>query len=584
MQINLQHYLRVAGFIRFIKIEIFLKIFLGLCVTATYVLQAICLSRGIALVFAHSSFENAILWYLLAATLIVLRALLVRYMEGYTKKVAGKVKTVIREQLIEKLLALGPGYQSDKRSGKMQSLLTDGVEYLEPYLVNYIPQIFVVALSVIPMIWYISSLNTAAGMLLLLAVLVSIIVPYLLMPFTQKSCIGYWREYAVLNSQYVDTMQGMNTLKLLAAEDDRGAELASDSEKFRYRQIVNTRNSLFSSAAMIFMMGAGTSITTGIAAYACNDGKLDYAALLTIMFLVIECIRPIGDMNNHWHSSYMGLSVSKELLEILDEALPVKEADDPQEFPSEAGKLPELSFEDVTFQYSKNREVALRDLNFMIRPGQTVAFVGESGSGKSTILNLLLRFYDGYEGRISVNGQDIRQMKLEELRENIAVVFQNSFLFYGSVMENLRIANPEASDEEVMQAARIACAHDFIMELEHGYDTLVGERGVTLSGGQRQRLSIARAILKKAPILVMDEATSSVDAQAEKVIQETMEKLQGSYTTILIAHRLSTIRHADRIFVLNKGRLVEEGRHDELIRKDGYYKALVEAQEKGQGI
>ena len=195
-----------------------------------------------------------------------------------------------------------------------------------------------------------------------------------------------------------------------------------------------------------------------------------------------------------------------------------------------------------------------------------------------------MRFYDTEKGQISINGTDIRKMGPEELRKNIAVVFQNTYLFYGTVMENIRMARPDATEEEVFQAAKIAHAHEFIMELENGYDTLVGERGTTLSGGQRQRLSIARAILKNAPILIMDEATSSVDAATEEMIQETMNGIRKKYTTILIAHRLSTVQNADKIYVLNKGKIVEEGNHKELLEKKGFYYSLIEAQKKGEQL
>ncbi len=579
----MKYYIRVAKFNKYIKGELFLKVFLSLLVTATYVLQAICLSQGIARVFSGDDFQGAAVCYVAVAALIAIRALLVRYLEGYTKKVAGKLKGILREKIIGKLLLLGPAYQADKRSGKMQSLVTDGVEYLEPYLVNYIPQIFVVLLSVIPMWIYIFVLSKEAGIILIAAIILAIIVPHMLMPFTSKSSIGYWREYAVLNAQYVDTMQGMNTLKMFASEKNKGEELHRNSESFRQRQIVNTRNSLVSSAFIIFMMGAGTSITTGIAAYSCSRGTLSYVGLLNIMFLVIECVRPVGEMNNAWHSSYLGLSVSREFIEIMDEPVKIQKPKHPKKF-AVTKTLPDIEFRNVEFSYDSRREMALRNVSFEVEGGQTVAFVGESGSGKSTIINLLMRFYDAENGQICINDIDIKKMDPDDLRKNMAVVFQNTYLFFGTVMENIRMARPEASEAEVYQAAKIAHAHEFIMELENGYDTLVGERGTTLSGGQRQRISIARAILKNAPILIMDEATSSVDAATEEIIQETLNGLRKKYTTILIAHRLSTVQNADKIYVLNNGKIVEEGKHEELIEKKGFYYSLIEAQKKGEQL
>ncbi len=576
----MSNYLKVAGFVRYIKKELVLRVLIGLLITGTYVAQAIMLARGTTHVFAGDSAGMAVMYYIIAGGLIILRAFLVRYSEGYNKYIAGKVKAIIREKIIDKLLLLGPGYQSDKRSGKLQSLLTDGVEYLEPFLINYIPQIFIVGFSVIPMAVYIWCLNVPAGIILTVAVAASLFLPHIMFPFTSKSSIGYWREYAVLNSQYVDTMQGMNTVKYFDAEKRKGEELEADSERFRVKQLVNTRNSLFASGAITLMMAIGTSITTGVAAYACSDGMLGYAGLLNIMFLVIECIRPIGELNNAWHSSYLGLSVSNDFVDIMEEPVKIKNVKNADTHSLDKN-LPEINFENVVFKYSSKRESAADGLDFSIASGSTAAFVGESGSGKSTIVNLLLRFYDADEGRITLNGVDIRDYDLEYLRSKIAVVFQNTYLFYGTVMENIRMAKPDATDEEVFKAAKDANAHEFILNLDKGYDTIVGERGANLSGGQRQRLAIARAILKEAPVLIMDEATSSVDAASEELIQQTVEGINGKYTTILIAHRLSTIIHADKIYVLDKGKLAEEGTHRELLERKGVYLKLVEAQKGG---
>ncbi len=576
----MKHYLQVAKFTLLIKKELFIRILLGLSVTASYVGQAICLARGTSLVFRRTSFREAAVWYIGVACLILIRAMLTCFLEGYTKQTAGKVKTILRERMIEKLLLLGPAYQADKRSGKLQSLITDGVEYLEPYLVNYIPQIFVVAFSVIPMVIYILQLNWISGLILVIAVVLAIVVPHIMMPFTSKASIGYWREYAVLNAQYVDTMQGMNTLKLFAADGYKGEELHRDSENFRKRQITNTRNSLFSSAAITMMMAIGTSVTACVAAYACNDDRLSYAALLNIMFLVIECIRPIGEMNNAWHSSYLGLSVSNEFLEIMGEPVIIQSPLSPEHLDN-SKELPTIAFHNVSFQYNNKREKALDQVSFRIQGGNTAAFVGRSGAGKSTLVNLLLRFYDADQGTITIDGRDIRDIDLQELRSYISVVFQNTYLFYGTIKENIRMARPEASDEEVYEAARAAHAHEFITQLEKGYETIVGERGLNLSGGQRQRIAIARAVLKKAPVLILDEATSSVDVATESLIQETLKELKGNYTTIVIAHRLSTIQYAETIYVLENGKLKEKGSHEQLLAEKGAYLSLVEAQKKG---
>lgn len=581
--ISLGGYLKVAQYAKHISKELVIKIILGLCITGTYVAQAVLLAKGVGSVFGMAPFRHALVFLLLVVVCIVSRALLVRYVEGYIKTVAGKLKAILREMVVGKLILLGPSYQADKRSGRFQSLVTDGVEYLEPYLVNYIPQVFIVVLSVIPMVIYIFTQEAIAGFIVTVAVLMAIFMPHILMPLYTKACIGYWQEYSVLNSQYIDTMQGMNTLKLFNAESDKGKELEVSSEQFRIRQITNTRNSLFSSSTISLMTAIATSIVTGVAAYSCSNGTLEAGGLLTIMFLVIECVRPVGELNKDWHSSMMGFSVSSELLEILDEPIVTTEKEDALRCGIDTG-LPEIQFNNVSFHYNEKREYAMKNMTLDIKSGETVAIVGSSGSGKSTLVNLLLRFYDANEGVISINGADIRDYSLEYLRSKISVVFQNTYLFYGTIRENIAMANPEATEADIVEAAKAANAHKFIVDLPNGYDTKVGERGETLSGGQRQRIAIARAILKKAPILILDEATSSVDASSEKLIQQTMDQLKGKFTTIIIAHRLSTIKSAEKIYVFDKGFLRESGVHTTLLEKKGIYFQLTEAQSRGEAV
>lgn len=580
---NLTGYLRIAKYCRYIKKEIIIKIILNILVTGTYVLQAILLAKGTAAVFAGEPFRIVLSFYSVVIFCIILRAILIKYLEGYTKLIAGKLKAKLREFVIDKLLRLGPGYQADKRSGRFQSLVTDGIEYLEPYLVNYIPQIFITVLSVFPLVIYIFTVDAAVGIILVVSTLLAVLLPHFLVSFYTNACVGYWQEYAILNSQYIDAMQGMNTLKVFNGSKKKGTELAKASECFRQRQLINTRYSLLTSNTIIFMIAVASSITIGIAAYKCSDGRITTNELLNIMFLVIECVRPIGILNDAWHSSNLGLSVASELLEILEEPITDNNCKNARKDGLEQG-LPNIEFENVSFQYNNKREFALSNVSFSLDAGNSVAVVGESGSGKSTIVNLLLRFYDTKIGKIKINGVDIQDYDIEYLRSKISVVFQTTFLFYGTVRDNIRMAAPDATDEQIIEAAKASNAHEFIMSLPKQYDTIVGEKGENLSGGQRQRIAIARAILKDAPILIMDEATSNVDTENEKEIQETLEKLEGKFTRILIAHRLSTIRNAKQIYVFDKGHLTETGTHTELMKKRGSYYYLTKIQDGGEAL
>jgi ABC-type multidrug transport system fused ATPase/permease subunit len=239
---------------------------------------------------------------------------------------------------------------------------------------------------------------------------------------------------------------------------------------------------------------------------------------------------------------------------------------------------PSLTFDHVTFSYQGAPRPALTDLSFTVQPGQTIALVGRSGAGKTTIVSLILRFFDPQQGRITLGGNELKDMALADLRRRIAVVSQDVYLFHGSIRENLLLARPEATEEDLIDATAMAAAHDFIMAMPDKYDTIVGERGLKLSGGERQRIAIARALLKDAPLLIMDEATSSVDLANEAAIQEAMRRVSRGRTVLIIAHRLSTVRQADRILVLDSGRIIETGDHDNLIEMQGLYARMATLQ------
>ncbi|QIB68071.1 ABC transporter ATP-binding protein [Aminipila butyrica] len=575
-------YLRLASFLKTTPKEALIKVWIGLSIVATGFLQAFMIAGAITAIFERKSYLEIIPYIVGALLAIMAKAFLMRYQEGFVKKMGAKVKGNIRQTLIEKLLCLGPAYQDGRRSGNLQSLVTDGVESFEVFLVQYIPQVFVVMISVSAAILYIFTVDSVVSILIFLAAILAVIIPHLFMPAISKLMIEYWQSYAHLNAQYIDTMQGMSTLKAFQASKRTEKALEKDAKSFAKTSIDNTGMSLLDSAIIIFLCAVGTSLAVGIAAWHASQGLISPAGLLAILFLAGESMKPLYELNVYWHGSYLGFSVAEEFYEVLDTPVTLNILEEAKANHTMKNP-PEIELTEVSFRYRQEAKKALDTVTIKIEGGQKVAVVGKSGSGKSTLVNLLLRFYDPQAGQIRIGGHELSAYTLDYLRNQIAVVFQDTYLFYGTVQENLMMAKPNATLEECIEAAKGANAHEFIMALPQGYQTMVGERGATLSGGQRQRLSIARTILKGAPILILDEATSSVDISGESQIQEALERLMKNRTTLIIAHRLSTIQTADLIYVLNKGRLWEAGTHEELIKKkNGVYKQLVQAQEKAR--
>jgi ABC-type multidrug transport system fused ATPase/permease subunit len=568
-------YRRLFGYIKEIRREAALKALLGLAVSACYIVQAAAMAGAVSTVWSGDGVITLPL--VVALVSVIARGVIIRRLEIYSKVMGARVKTSLRLVVFDKLLKLGPGYMDAKRSGKITALMLDGIEALEPFFVNYLPSVATVIISGASIGAYLCSIDVTAGLVVIASMILCVVTPLFTVPLINRTITSYWSGYSTLTAQYIDAIQGMLTLKSLNAVSAKSAELKDDAQHFYKQSVRNTGISLLNSGLMFILTSVTSSIAVVTAAFRADTGAAPIATVSAFLFLAAECARPMLDLNRQWHSSFLGLSVARELFELIDAIPGVVERDAPNLTSLDYGQ-PRIELKDVSFSYGA-RSPALRGVTLRIEPGMNAAVVGRSGAGKSTILNLLLRFYDAASGEILINGVDVRDYGIEYLRSKIAVVFQNCFLFGNTIRENIRMSRPDASDDDVISAAKAANAHEFISALPSGYDTFVGEHGSNLSGGERQRVSIARAILKDAPILLLDEATSSVDPESERLIQSALLGLMETRTSIVIAHRLSTIRNADKIFVLDSGALVEQGPHDELRVLDGVYSALIKAQE-----
>ena len=390
---------------------------------------------------------------------------------------------------------------------------------------------------------------------------------------------GAFREnrarIADINSQIEDSLSGIRVVKSFSNEKtemdkfEEGNSRFVDSKKksYRYMGTYNSGMGVFS-----------TLITVGsllMGAWLMMKGELSAADLVTFLLYINNFTEPVKKLVNFTEQFQNGYSGYERFLEIMSIAPDIKDKEDAQSLDRVKG---EIQFEDVSFHYSESKENVLSHVNLDVKPGEYVALVGSSGAGKTTLCSLIPRFYDVTGGAVLLDGIDIRDVKLKDLRRQIGIVQQDVYLFAGTILENIRYGKPEATDEEVVNAAMAANAHEFIMSLPEGYNTDIGQRGVKLSGGQKQRLSIARVFLKNPPVLIFDEATSALDNESEKIVQHSLEMLAKDRTTFVIAHRLSTIRNAERILVLTEDGIAEEGTHESLLAQGGIYAGLYNMQ------
>jgi ABC-type multidrug transport system fused ATPase/permease subunit len=377
-----------------------------------------------------------------------------------------------------------------------------------------------------------------------------------------------------INAKLQDNLSGIRVIQAFAREDLERKRFTTESERYYQARVEGIRYWSVFFPAIRFLGAMGSVIVLGVGAVMAVKGELSLGTLVAFLSYTTSFYEPINRLTEVDNIFQEAIAAGERFFELLDETTEVKDAPGAIDLPAVRG---EIVFNRVTFRYGTGDQI-LHDLVFQMAPGEMVALVGPSGAGKTSIANLICRFYDPVQGKITLDGHDLRRIKLSSLRQQVAVVLQDSFLFNNTVLENLLYGKPNAAKEEIIQAAVAANAHDFIMRLPEDYETQIGERGVKLSGGQKQRLALARAILADPSVLILDEATSSVDAEAEFLIQQALERVLKGRTSLVIAHRLSTVRNADNIIVLDQGRIVESGKHEELMLRGGLYNQLYQRQ------
>jgi ATP-binding cassette subfamily B protein len=577
---------RLYAMTRGVRLRILFAALVGLVAIGASVSSLAIAGVVILRVFQGEPFSTLAVPMLVAAALIVVRAAFYYWQNAISHHTASIVKIKLRSQLYHHSLALGPGYFDQQRTGDIILTLVEGVERLETFFGQYLSHIIVAIVAPIAIFIFMATLDVQIGLIFLGFAILNIVLPAFFHRWNRNSSMERRRAYGALGSDFLDSVQGLATLKAFGQSKARGQALAQRAHHLYRATMAVLAANIATGGVSILLMAVGAATALGYGAVRVSNGDMELRSLIILLMLGVEVFRPLRELVNLYHSGMIAMASAQGVFSLMDAPVNVKNPPSPEAASGNGASLeklkPEVRFENVTFSYKGGHRPALKDVSFTLREGETLGVAGPSGAGKSTLVWLIYRFYDPQQGRITLGGRDLRELPLEALRDQIAVVTQDTYLFHGTVADNLRFGKPDAAQSELEAAARAANAHEFIIALPNGYDTVVGERAVRLSGGQRQRIAIARALLKDAPILILDEALSSVDAENEAVIQEALERLMKGRTTLIIAHRLSSLIGADRIIVLDKGQLAESGAHQELMRASGVYARLMAQQARAE--
>lgn len=509
--------------------------------------------------------------------LVVIQALCTMFIDFQGHMMGARMQSDMRTELFEQYQKLSFGFYDEQKVGQLMTRMTNDTFWLSELYHHGPEDIVVTFLTVTGVLIILAKINLALTLLLFLFLPLMTVYALYFNKKMNKALRSSKDRIGDINAQVEDTLAGIRVVKSFTNEEVETRKFADANRRF-----LASRSDGYRSEAYFFGgLGAFAQLMTiaviVLGGIAIIHAALDLADMLTYLLCVGILVDPIKKLINFGELYQEGITGFQRFMEILEIAPDLQDTPNARELMQVRG---DIEFQGVSFRYKENQKDVVKNLSLRICAGEYIALVGPSGIGKTTLCSLIPRFYDVSVGKILLDGQDIRDVTLRSLRRNIGIVQQDVYLFAGTIAENIRYGKLDASEQEIIEAAKKAHAHDFIMALPDGYDTDIGQRGVKLSGGQKQRLSIARVFLKNPPIIIFDEATSALDNESEKAVQDSLEKLADNRTTLVIAHRLSTIRNAQRIVVLSEAGVSEQGTHEELIALNSAYANLYTLQAK----
>ena len=515
--------------------------------------------------------EGVILCAAVMVVLVAIQCYSNYFISNYGHVMGAKIEYDMRNEIFGHYQKLSFSFYDNQKVGQLMSRITNDLFDITELLHHGPEEVVISAIKLIGSFVVLVCINWKLALASFALIPIMLVYALFLNKRMKRAFKSNRAKVADINANIEDNLSGIRVVKSFANEDieqekfKEGNDRFLESKKNSYRYMGQYHSGLGAFVTLI------TVVVIVVGALLMSEGDIATTDLLTFLLYISNFTEPVKTLINFAEQFQNGMTGYERFLDVMSIVPDIQDKENAVEIGNVQGRV---SFENVSFRYEEDLENVLSGVNLQVEKGEYIALVGSSGAGKTTLCSLIPRFYEATEGSIKIDDMDIRDISLKSLRQNIGVVQQDVYLFVGSVKDNIRYGKPNATDEEIIEAAKNANAHDFIMELPDGYDTYIGQRGVKLSGGQKQRLSIARVFLKNPPILIFDEATSALDNESEKVVQESLEKLAKNRTTFVIAHRLSTIRNAERIIVLTEDGIAEQGTHKELMEMDGIYRGL----------